>query len=71
MKPFSNALAMVPADTQPGSLMISPKLDVMDECITLLDSVLMKLVRWYLSCDSVITKHLLVEAIAENEHCAR
>lgn len=40
---LDNALAMVPADTQPGSLMISPKLDVMDECITLLDSVPMKL----------------------------
>jgi hypothetical protein len=43
MELFSNALAMVPAGTQPGSIMVSPKLDVMDECITLLDSVLMKL----------------------------
>jgi hypothetical protein len=40
---LDNALAMVPAGTQPGSIMVSPKLDVMDECITLLDSVLMKL----------------------------
>lgn len=43
MESFSNALAMVPADTQPGSIMVSPKLDMMDECITLLDSILMKL----------------------------
>jgi hypothetical protein len=54
MELFSNALAMVPAGTQPGSIMVSPKLDVMDECITLLDSVLMKLVRWCSSCDLII-----------------
>jgi hypothetical protein len=55
MELFSNALAMVPADTQPGSVMVSPKLDVMDECITLLDSVLMKLVRRCLSYDIIMT----------------
>ncbi|KAG1774299.1 hypothetical protein EV702DRAFT_1180866 [Suillus placidus] len=40
---LDNALAMVPAGTQPRSVMVSPKLDVMDECITLLDSILVKL----------------------------
>jgi hypothetical protein len=55
MESFSNALAMVPADTQPGSIMVSPKLDVMDECITLLDSILIKLVRWCLSYNLITT----------------
>ncbi|OJA18507.1 hypothetical protein AZE42_08722 [Rhizopogon vesiculosus] len=42
---LDNALAMVPADTQPGSVMVAPKLDVMDRCITQLVSVLAKLTK--------------------------
>ncbi|KAG2149347.1 hypothetical protein DEU56DRAFT_729372 [Suillus clintonianus] len=51
---LDNALAMVPADTQPGSLMVGPKLDVMDGCITLLDSVLMKLSKLLRRMSSVL-----------------
>ena len=39
---------MVPPDAQPGSVMVAPKLDVMDKCIAQLVSVLAKLVRWRL-----------------------
>jgi hypothetical protein len=42
---FSNTLAMVPADLQPGSVMVAPKLEMMDKCIAQLVSVLAKLVR--------------------------